>query len=215
LVLGLLVGIESLFGGRARADLPVCADPYISAPRPTCQWQRNGCWWSCPGYDGREVTVSVLAPPTQAGSVNVNLAAACGPLDCSISVPVTGSETAGQHCEDLVQAIARSTCASGAFIVVTDRCGSPAADFAVALGCDALSMTLGISTGSVFLQFDQTYLGPLADGESENIVAGAPPVPASVPALPTGFVAGAALTLAAAGLFALGRPTSGTRRRLR
>jgi hypothetical protein len=198
--LGLVAGIASIsLGGSARAQ-GECFDPFYPAPRPGCQWQATGCFWNCPEYSGSEVTVSVVTPPTQAGSVNLNLTAGCG--NCNLRVPISGSETAAQHCEELVQAIKGSACTQG-FVVAADQCGLPGADFAVSCGLSL--MTLGISTASVFTQFDQTYLGPLSDGESDNIVPGPPPASASVPALSTWFVAGAVLALAAAGPFGLGR----------
>jgi hypothetical protein len=92
--------------------------------------------------------------------------------------------------------------------VVSDQCG-PQGDFAVSETCGAVSMTLGITSGpacpgGLCSPFDQTYLGPLADGESDTIVAGPPPALA-VPALSAWFLAGAGLGLAGMGLLVADR----------
>jgi hypothetical protein len=136
--------------------------------------------------------------------VNVHLGAGCGPLTCSIAVPVTGTETAAKHCEDLAQAIRGSACAANSFVVVSDQCASTRAAFAVSVACGSTSMVVGVSAGSNFSPFDQTYLGPLSDGESDTIVAGPPPA-APVPALSTRYVVGILLALGAAGLLLLRR----------
>jgi hypothetical protein len=145
--------------------------------------------------------VTVLKPPLLPIPVNVNLITGCGPLSCSITVPVTGSETAAQQCENLAQAIRGSDCAVNKFVVVADQCGSGLADFAVAANCGGIPMALGLSNGS---PFDQTYLGPIPDGEFDNIVSGPPPAP-PVPALSTMHAAGALLAVGAAGLLMLRR----------
>jgi hypothetical protein len=171
----------------------VC-DPYAGAPRPSCSWDTTACNWVCPGYTGGNVTAVVLQPPASAGTVTVNMQVACIPQihSCSVSGATTATETATQHCQLLAGLVASGSCAGAGFVVAAGSCVGPRPALTVSnSACNTNPMALGISNAQ--FPFDQSYQGALADGEREEIVAGA--VAPSVPALSEAWRAILALLL--------------------
>jgi hypothetical protein len=193
--LRLVFGVASLvcLQRSARAQ---CFDPYWIPPRPECQWNAAACDYDCPSVPHAPArVVSVLRGPTASGAATISAMNSCQLL-CGTSVPAAGPTTASARCEALRAAFV-SACGTR-YTISENACATASPSFKIAASCG--NVFVGIASGSA--TFDESYLGPLPDGEQEAV--GTTAVAAPVPALPWPALPAAALALA---VFAVARLT--------
>jgi hypothetical protein len=103
---------------------------------------------------------------------------------CTVAVPATPPTTAAEHCQTLASAVASQCGGSLGFYVSSNRCATEHA-FSVSNTCVGHDITLSLNgTSDGISANDLSYLGPLPDGETDTLVAGAL-TPPPIPALPT------------------------------
>jgi hypothetical protein len=160
-----------------------CADPYWSKPRPECLWNPAACDYDCPSVPHAPArVVNVLRRPNASGRAIITAMNNCQ-LVCQANVPAAGGTSASARCEALRAAFV-SACGSS-YAVSDNACATANPNFKITANCS--NTFVGISSG---FDFDQSYLGPLPDGEQEAVgTTAAVPVAVPVPALWTSLLA--------------------------
>ena len=110
-----------------------------------------------------------MQPPGHDGTVHVKLSSLCTATGfgafCSGTFAVHPGMTVSAKCQAIVGAIS-DNCGSAGYDVTVNDCQRAASFTASNVGCPGTQFALGISNDSG--TFDQTWQGPLPDGEVEN-----------------------------------------------